>query len=174
MNAHPASPKPRYPSGDIIPAKDRSLDPNTVRRIMDEAAKNVRMREFGTAYGRLRLEGQLSDRQFAACHKWAELRREYEIAVGARQAKSAMAVIDSAGGSEPDPDSELGNKIGQAAKRKRAEYEKADAVIFALGSAAYADFRNIVEAGHEKQFAMRAEAGNIRICANALAHFWKM
>lgn len=174
MNAHHVSPKHRYPSGDIIPAKDKGLDPNTVRRMIDDAAKNARMAWAGTAYGRMRLEGNLSDRQFAACQKWAELRRDYEIAIGARQAKTAMATIDATGGTEPDPDSELGQKIGLSAQRKIAEYDKAEAVLKAQGQVEYADFRGIVEAGGDRPWAHYTEAGNIRICANALAQLWKM
>lgn len=174
MNAHPASPKHRWPSGDIIPAKDKGFDPNTVRRMVEEAAKNARMAWAGTAYGRMRLEGNLSDRQFAACQKWAELRRDYLAAIDARSSKSAMTALDSVGGTAPDPDSELGEKIGQSARRKIAEYEKADLTIKALGGVEYTDFRGVVEAGPEKAWASYTEAGNIRVCANALVRLWKM
>lgn len=175
MNAPPITPKRYTPAGQLSRAgADRELDPNTVRRMVEEGAKNARMAWAGTAYGRMRLEGNLSDRQFAACHKWAELRRDYEAAIGARARKSAMAALDRVSGAEPDPDSHLGEKISQAARRKIAEYERADATIRALGRVEYTDFRGIVEAAGERKWAMRTEAGNIRVCANALLHLWKM
>lgn len=173
MNASSVSPRHRYPVGKLIP-EDKGYDPNTIRRMVENAARDARLAWAGTAYGRMRLEGNLSDRQFAACHKWAELRRDYEAAIGARGSKSAMAIIDASGGSEPDPDSELGNKIGQSARRKIAEYEKAEVVIKACGKVEYADFRGIVEAQGERAWAMFTEAGSVRMCANALVHHWRM
>lgn len=167
----------RTPTG--IPSRaagvrETAVDPTTIRRLIEIAASDARREQWGTVYGRMLLEGKLTERQYAACKKWAERAADYRKALAAQEAKSSMYAIDPTGGASPDPDSEAGAKIAKRDRRIMAEYEAAKAMLEqVIGGVEFRDFIGAVEHVGTTDFPY-AEASAIRKCAAQLVNYWGM
>lgn len=178
--ARPRTQAARTPSGQLsragkaMPGKDASIDPTTVRRMIDASASHARMEQWGTTHGQLALSGKLTEKQFVACKRWSELATEYKRAVGVAEARSSMYALDAAGGTAPDPDSEAGAKIGALEKRVIRDYRMArDMLVQTVGSVETLDFAGLVEGTVNRDF-VHGENVNIRKCAEKLVAYWRM
>lgn len=89
----------RYPSGDLRPER---FPPIVVKRMIDASREKVIDARFGTTFGRLRLEGKLTDAHVSAASHFANFFGFYDRVFGnrARTSKSPDYQLGRAGQGE--------------------------------------------------------------------------
>lgn len=99
--ARPRSNRDRYPNGQTKHAQGEYASPAMVRRMLDDARLRCGDPRLGTVLGRMRLAGEINDRQYAAGMRYAEIVGAYDRTMGLprRQAASPSYQSGRGGGS---------------------------------------------------------------------------
>lgn len=118
----------RFPCGKL---KSERFPPALVRQMVDAGRAKIINGAFGTAIGKLRLEGILTDTQVAAAHHFGRFIGHYDQLVGnpSRTVKSPEYVLGRAGmgatyESGPSCDKDCDCPRCEARKRASADYDK--------------------------------------------------
>jgi len=109
----------RKPSNPIETAKVHDISPTTVQRIMTEAKRGAADPRLGSQIGRLYLGGQITEPQFRAGTRFAELRRRWRSVQGIRQPSAQSAKIGQvlSGSSEVDDNVAMALSAADASAR---------------------------------------------------------
>jgi hypothetical protein len=120
--------------------------PETIlKRIILDAAG----REHGTPCGRMRLRGQLNERQFDACYWFDGLYERYLAAIGKARGIRTSTGERRDSGYDPDPSSEAGMEVSAKEAQAVAKYNAARVVAMGAGAADFKHFWKAVIDGEE-------------------------
>lgn len=111
--------KPKTTSA-IDEARVTDMSPATIRRIMTEAKRGAANPRLGSQLGRLYLHGQITEIEFRAGVRFAELRRRWRFIQGIRQPGAQSAKLGQVIGMPPDVDSERAEAVSLAEEASRA------------------------------------------------------
>jgi hypothetical protein len=115
----------REPNGRASRARRLELEPLSspaeVRRLRDQALRGTQLAAWGTTLGWLYLDGKLTEAQFAAGNRWAQLTRDYEMAQQAPRPPGTVQ-LERSHGVQLDPDSEDGRKEARRHRQALLEY----------------------------------------------------
>jgi hypothetical protein len=104
----------------------------------------MRDREWATEFGRLCLEGTISEEMYEAGRQWAYDAAQYHAAMGLFPARSA-AMEPGSRSEPPDPDSDEGRKQGRREKEVIATFHAARAMLEKAGPDAERAVRRLCE-----------------------------
>jgi len=113
------------------------LPPTEVRRMIDAEIVEKRKPEWGSSLGRLVLARRITETQYSAGKRWAELVEQYSIACQAPQPPRS-ARLERGGGEDADPNSLQGVKEARRHAQTKKAYLEASAALRLMGKAAEA------------------------------------
>jgi hypothetical protein len=157
----------RFASGDLDRAsrgeRPSDFSPAAVRRLKEFALSNVKMKEYGTALGRLYLDEKITSHEYASGQRWDELHRGYQAAIGTlKSLPKSLAIGEGGGGHDPDPETEAGAEHAKRDRAAIARFNEAHRVLCSAGMLAELTMRNLCEGdgiapvGHEAFLAAKA------------------
>ena len=124
---------PRYPNGQPR-RQEPGLPPAAVRRMIDAEVEEKRKAEWATSLGRLVLARKITETQYSAGKRWAELVEQYSIACQAPPAPRS-AKLERGNGKEADPDSLQGAKEARRHAQTIKAYVSASTILRLTGEA---------------------------------------
>ena len=134
----------REPNGKPQRQPHDMMSPLEVRRMVDAAKRGLKDPIWATQLGILHLEGKLTTSQFAAGKRWAELARDYSVAMQSPKSPRSVA-LEASGGSPIDPNSAKGVKEARQHSRTVHGYLGALEALKRTGEAPRLAVRDVCE-----------------------------